>query len=200
MEEKTFTDADGNEVIGYKAEDVKAALAAKEAEFNTGKTALETKLAESATALAQAGEKDKDFAGLRAAKTKAEADLVEFKTKAEGEINTLKTAPIVEHKGKLIGLLADGDKAMAEKIELFMSKDLKAMPEGTKAEVDAKIKAAFTLATEGAGVDRLNQVVSSSGGGTPAEADGVKQELKSLGKAFGLTDKDFENAKNAGVI
>jgi hypothetical protein len=201
MEKKTIKDEEGKEHEVYDAIQVEAALKEKETAFATDKTKLETDLKEKDEALKKANEKDADFKAVREAKEAAEKALKEANEKYQKEITDLKGSNIKEHKDKLLGLIVGNDKNVEEKMKHHLENTLKAMPESTKEEIDAKLKAAYKLTSGTADEDKISNIISSAGGGDLGVGKvEVKPELKSIGAKFGLNDKGWENAKKAGII
>jgi len=194
MEKKKLLNENGEEVEAFPAEQVEAVL--KE------KGELETKLKEATDALSKSDEKDKDFKSLREAKEKVEGELSEFKQKYDKDVSELKGAELTTHKTKLIDVFADSDKNTKEKIEYHLKNSLTGMPETTKEQLDEKIKHAYVLATGQRDDDKINSIVSSLGKGSEIKAnlDGIKPDLREIGKKFGLKDEDWENAKKANII
>lgn len=186
----------------YDAAAVDTLVKDKETAFSTEKTALEKTAKDAADALAKVDKTNKDFEGLRVAKETAEKALTDATTKYTTEITELKSKPLVEHRTNLSTLLAGDDKNIAEKIKFHMEKTVTAMPERTKEEIDAKVKAAYQLAIgTGYKEDFVSRVISSAGGGHVTTKVEVATDLKNMAiKNFGLTEKDFENAKAAGLL
>lgn len=201
-DKQTIKTEDGTEVVVYDAAAVDTLIQSKETEFGTQKTALETAVKEANDKLAKADEKGADFAALRTAKEAAEKALAEATDKHTAEVTELKTKPLVEHRTHLTGLLSGTDTAVKDKVEYHLKNTVSAMPETTKEEVDAKVKAAYQLAV-GANYndDNVSRVISGAGGVYVDNKSDLNPDLKQAGmKNFGLNEKDFENAKNAGLI
>lgn len=198
---KQTIQVDGKDVVVYDAAKVTEFITKKETEFNTTKSTLETAAQEAATKLAAADTKAADFASLREAKEAADKALKEANEKHEKEVGELRAAPLNEHRGNLIKLLAGDDKDILSKIEFHLKNTVSAMPESKKEEIDAKLKSAYQLAVGGAyKEDFVSRVISSAGGSTHVQAAAVSDDLKNIGAKFGLDQKDFDAAKNKGVI
>lgn len=201
MPEKKEVEIDGQKMTVYDAASVEKVLQDKETTFTTEKTTLETNLKTATEALEKSKEGEKDFAALRTAKEAAEKELREKTEAHTKEVTELKSAPLTEHRTNLTKLLSGGDKDVTAKMDHFLKESLSAMPETTKEQIDAKLKTAYQLAVGGNyKEDYVSRVISSAGGGDGGGTADVKTELKSIGKNFGLNDKDWDNARGAGVI
>lgn len=193
---------DGKEHEVYSAADVETYKQQLTESHAATLTPLQVQLKAAEDALAKAKETDKDFAGLREAKEKAEKLLKDAET---GHAAALEAAEnrgkVLVHKDNLIKLFAKDAPELEKLITKHMSDTLKAMPENTKEEIEAKMKMAVTLAVGKSDEGHFKKVISSAGGGAAGGTEDIKSDLKEMGKKyFGLTDKDWENAKTAGLI
>ena len=192
---------DDKEVVVYDAAKVEEFVKSKEMTFATEKQTLEQKAKDAAAELAKVDQSNKDFDGLRKAKETAEATLKEATEKHEKEVGELRAAPLTEHRGNLIKLLAGDDKDLLQKIEFHLKNTVSAMPETKKEEIDTKLKSAYQLAVGGAyKEDFVGRVISSAGGASHVQAAAVSDDLKNIGSKFGLDQKDFDAAKAKGLI
>lgn len=210
LDKKTIKDEDGNEVEVYDATQVEEALKETEQKFGEEKGTLEKNLKEATEKLEKVDEKDKDFSELRDAKEKLEKDLKSKEDEHEKTIKDLNSKlgeqegkEMEDYTNKAIELYVGDDKDTKDKIDFHIENSLKSMPRGTKEEVDALLKSAFTLATGQQDDDKISNVLSSAGDGGSGGSGGgtkVKPELVEAGKNFGLNDEDFKNAEKKGVI
>ena len=198
---KEIEDKDGNKHVVYDAAEVEKTIKDKEDGFATEKQTLEKTAKEAKEAFDKVDKTNKDFDTLRTAKEAAEKLLKEKTEAHEKEVGELKGKPLVDHKESLTKIFAGEDKDMKAKIEHHMEKSLASMPETTKEEIDAKIKSAYQLAA-GVNYDETtaSRVISSAGAGHRSSGGKVNEDLKSIGKNFGLSDKDFEAADKEGLL
>lgn len=199
MEKKIIKDEDGVEHEVYDANDVDAEVISKETAFASEKDKLAADLKDKEDALAKSNEKAGDFQSLRTAKEVAEKALRDATDKHAQEISDLRNVNVKEAKDKLFNLIVGGDKNLEEKMKFHLDSTLKAMPEGTKEEIDAKYKAAYTLAAGHSEDDKISNIISSAGGSEFGGKANVSSDLREVGKKFGLTDKDWDAAKQAGL-
>ena len=211
LEKKTIETADGEKIEVYDASQVEEAIKEKDdglKEATDAKTELEGNLKEVTEKLEKMDESDKDFKELRSQKEKLEDNLkekdttIESLTKekedAEGKLTQTEQK---YRKDTYIKSLAGDDADLKKKIEFHLESTVSAMPESTPEELQAKLKAAYTQSTGVTDADQLNNIISSAGGGESGASQGkVSDELKQFGKNFGLTDEDWDNAADAGVI
>jgi hypothetical protein len=193
---------EGEEIEVFTPEELKA----KEEELTSKHTAEAEKLkADLATATVELGklkESDKNFGELRTAKEKLEKDLTEKETAHKAEIESIKNAGAVAQVEGLIKAIVGTDAEMRKKMEYHMTKTLAGMPVTSKEEMEEKVKSAYRLSADVPDVDKINGIISSAGAGG-GEGSGnlqVSPELKQLGRNFGLSDADWENAHKSGII
>lgn len=211
LEKKTIETASGEKVEVYDAVQVEEALSENKQGLETAteeRTKIEGELKVATEALAKVDEKSADFKTLREKKEELEGTLKEKEeaivnvTKEKDDLTVLlgSTEQKFRKESYLKGLVGD-DKDLKEKIDYHLQKTVAGMSEGTVEELEAKLSAAYTLATGITDTDKLSSVISSAGGNGPAAGDSkVSDELKQAGKAFGLDDKDFKAAEDANLI
>lgn len=185
----TIKDNDGKEIEVFTAEEVEAqkasALEAYQKEHPDQGAALTetqskldaaTKALEAATAVG-GDDKDKNFAALRGAVKAAEIAAEKARTDALAAIDQIKNAPNQEHKTDLLDLLSAKDAKLKEKIEIHY-KNLSGMPEGSRAEVRARMEAAFKLAADQDAstiLDGATGMGNRGTGGMPQNGDQSKE-------------------------
>lgn len=202
---QTIKDANGNEIEVFTADEVKAQNEAALEQYqkdhpdqsaaiqsaNEAKVAAERALAE---AIAAGGnDKDQNFAALRAAVKSAEDKAEKARTDALSEIEKIKNAPTVEYRGELFDQLSVGDKVVKEKIQIHYN-NLAGMPEGTKAEVRARMEAAYKLAVDKPAPGMFDNGVAGAGargqggmGHTVAGQEG--DNAKAIRGVLGISDE-----------
>ena len=182
-------------------------LQAKEKEITDKHTAEATKLkadlALKEADLAKLKETDKNFGELRAAKEALEKKLSDSETAHKTEVDKIKNESATAQVDGLIKAIVGEDVEMRKKMDFHMTKTLAGMPVASKAEMEEKVKSAYRLSADVPDIDKVNGIISSAGGGGGEGGGGnlqVSPELKQLGRNFGLSDADWENAHKAGVI
>lgn len=192
---------DGQQVEVFTAAEVAAAEAKALETYQTehpdqsgALTTAQTELAAAKTALEAAtagGDKDQNFAALRAAVKAAETTTETVKKEMMAEIEAAKNAPTLEYREETMTLLARGDKELKEKIEIRY-KELAGMPEGNKKEVRARMEAAFQLAAGRSAATILDGGITSAGprgqGGMPITVDNESDNSKAQRSVMGITD------------
>jgi hypothetical protein len=201
LEKQTIKDEDGNERTVYDAEQVEAVVAEKETAFTTEKEELEAKVKEFEEQMS-GDDKDKDFKELRKAKDEAEKKIQELETSFNKEITELKSAPVKQHRDQMLDTYAGKDEDFKKKMESVLTNELKNMPESTKEEVDAKLRSAFKLAADVGDDGRIDaSIFSSAAPASTIKSTAIKDDVKDMGsKKFGLSEEDYKNAQDAGLI
>ncbi len=162
-------------------------------------TKLQDELKEAKEKLGKVDDKDKNFAKLRKTVEDLEKGIeTRIKDAAEASKKEVLEGVNKDHYEETIKVLAGDDEELKKKIELHYKR--LADPAATKAEITAKLKDAYTLAT-GQSTESMNASHYGSGGAArpKSKAGGAKlnageQELaKKIAKAGGMTldDKDF---------
>lgn len=190
-EEEVFT---ADEVQAQREEEVKKYQ--EEHPDQSGElTALQEKLKLAEEKLGKASDKDKNFAALRKQVEDLKNGIDEKITSAKSEVLE---GVNKDHYTDTMKTLAGDDEELKKKIE-FHYKRL-ADPAGTKAEITAKLKDAYTLAT-GQSAEAMNSSAYGSGGagrpktktGTEKLSQAEKDLAVKMARAGGmkLDDKDF---------
>lgn len=199
-----FTDAEGNEVEGFTQEEVdkkveeqvKKQLKESEEKFKKEKTEKEKEIADLNSKMEGLEKKGDSVADLRLKLEGLEKEKEDVTKAHEKEVKKLK-AEIPDPREEKIKAFVGDDEEKEKKLreELAKFKD----PKDDK-EFEEQLKAANRLATPEPEVDPLNPVISSGGDNTPVQTGDIDPNLKTLGKNFGLDDKDFEEARKKGMI
>lgn len=207
----TMKDAGGNDVEVFTEAEVAAREAAaletykkehpdQSEALTEAQTALEKAKTDLVAATAAGGnDKDQNFAALRLAVKAAEDKAEKVRTDALSEIEKVKNAPTIEYKTELFETLSKGDKTLKEKIDINY-KNLAGMPEGTKAEVRARMEHAYKLSTN----DTMPTVFDGGtgagnrgNGGMPQAGDGPKETENGKEQRLALSITDEQAKKYA---
>lgn len=196
----------GEEEEFFTAEEVQAE---REAEINKYQqehpdqsaelTVLQQKLKDAEDKLGKVDNKDKNFAALRKQVEDLKAGIDEkISTATEGAKKEVLEGVNKDHYSETLKTLAGDDEELKKKIELHYKR--LGDPASTKAEITAKLKDAYTLAT-GQSAESMNSSVFSSGGanrpktktGTEKLTEAEKTLATKMAKAGGmkLDEKDF---------
>jgi len=213
----TFKDEDGNEVEAVPIEEVEEqisqakeeAKAEAEEAFNTAKEEheseleeLQSRIDEKEKELEKAGDKNVNFKKLRESKEALEKEKQDIEKKFNEKIEEVITPLKEEIKSSKISSeierLANGDKALEEKIK-FHFDSFKGEPENDEQRAE-RLKNAHILATGG---EKKPNISSSPGAGTggglpggfsPAGDKKLTGKQKEIGsKMFNLSKKDMDN-------
>lgn len=197
----TLKDADGNDVEAFTQEELDAAkteaVEAAKAEVQPQLEAAQTKV----TALSQEIEKIKANganAGALREKTEqldtAKAELekkVDAATTAAAEatkkVDDMASSRLAEIKDGLVGTLAGSDAELAKKIQFHFDHST-AGPLTTKAEIEARVTNAYTIATgkPPAGV-LVGAAISGAGGGSAGSSPTWTPDETDLAGKFGIS-------------
>lgn len=198
----TIKDADGKDIEVFTADEVKKqtddaiAVYAKDHPDQSAvlsKAQTDLKAATDALATATAGggdDKDKNFGALRAAVKAAEDNAVKIKTEMTTEIEKIRNAPNEEFQSDLLARLSGGNKETKEKIEIRY-KELSGMPATNKAEVRARMDAAFKLATDQDSRTILDGRIGAGArgdGGMPVSTTQENDNSRAIRGALGISD------------
>lgn len=186
-------------------EQLKQALAEKEAAL--AKVTEEARLAKEA--LDKVGEKDHNFEALRKAKEETEKKLQETisaheqekKERAEAE-QKKKAEEIQGYKTNILQVLSKGDKETLDKLQAKF-KELGGEQTDDYEKIKTLATYAFQLATENkVEPNILAGVISSASGGpvNQGKQEILNPELRALGYKLGLSDADYQKARDKGVI
>lgn len=200
-------DADGKDIQVFTEAEVKAqqdkALSDYQAAHPDQSAALATAQAEAATAKAAleaataggGGDKDQNFAALRAAVKTAEDKAEKVRTDSLAAIEALKAVPTQEYKTDLLDNASKNDKTLREKIEIQYNA-LAGMPASTKAEVKARMEAAYRLAADKPMPGMFDNGAGGMGnrgnGGMPRPGETANSEndnSKAIRGQLGITDE-----------
>lgn len=208
---KILKDEEGNDVEVSTPEELDAeqakAVAAKEVEIKTKYEAdLKAKEEEIVKLTGKAG----DFASLREAKEKLEADKKVVEEKYQKDIADLnlrltegQQKEIVDYKSQLFSALAGKDDELKKKIEYHYAHFTDAATADKKV-IDKLANDALMLAMGEVGTVVLNGSVVRSGGGSPIKPGEIPSHLLPHAKAMGMTEdefvKNFQKAKAQGLI
>lgn len=140
-EEVTARETAALEAYQKEHPDQTAALTTAQAEATQAKAALE------AATAAGGDDKDKNFGALRAALKVAEDKAAAATATVQAEIEKVRNAPTEEYRVELVDVLSNKDATLKEKIEIRY-RELAGMPSSTKAEVRARMEAAYKLAAD----------------------------------------------------
>lgn len=190
-EEEVFT---ADEVQAQREEEVKK-YQDEHPDQSEELTKLQQKLKDAEEKLGKASDKDKNFAALR-------KQVEDLKTGIDEKITSAKSEVLEgvnkDHYNETLKTLAGDDEELKKKIELHYKRLTD--PSSTKAEISAKLKDAYTLAT-GQSAESMNSSAYSSGGANRPKIKTGNEKLsadeqvlaKKMAKAGGmkLDDKDF---------
>lgn len=202
---QTIKDADGKDIQVFTADEVKAQSDAAIAEYtkahpdqSAALTDATTKLADAtkqleAAKLAGGDDKDENIRNLRSALKIANDNIEKVKVDVMKEVESAKNAPTVEYKTDVLDQLSGKDATLKEKISIKYAA-LSGMPEGTKAEVKARMEEAYKLAADKPvpGIlDGGTGMGNRGTGGMPSgnANDRVSDNSKMIGKELGITDE-----------
>lgn len=187
---------DGKEVEVFSKEE----LDAKNTELETAKANLKAKEEE----LEKLNAKDFNFKKLEASRDAADKNVEDLKKEIDTKITAAKTEVLEEvnkdHYDNEVKAVSASDEELKKKVELHYSETLKGVVPKNKAEISAKVRQAWVLATTKEDPGALNASVISSGG---VGALNIKTEKKfspeekavarKIAAAGGLelTDADF---------
>ena len=156
---------------------------------------LQEKLKEVEEKLANAGNKDQNFASLRKAKEDAEKKVADILAGVDEKITKAKTEVLEgvmkDHYNETLGALAGEDEELKKKIEFNFKRlgDVAA----TKQEISKKLTDAYALSTTRE--DGVSSSVYSSGGVGKLNIKPVTKlsdEEKAFGAKFGITETDIK--------
>lgn len=202
----TFRDADGNEVEAFTPEELEAktaeAVEAVKAETQAAISDAQTKVQALESEVTKLRE-SKDNAGALREKTealeKAKGDLetkIQAATSAaedaKKQVQQMANDRLTEVKDTAIATLAGGDEELKKKIAFNFEKRT-AGPVGTKAEIEARVRDAYILATgkPASGV-LFGAAVSSAGGGSAGGGVEFTPEQQDLAQKLGIKPESLK--------
>lgn len=173
-----------------------AELDAKIAEKDAALTKAQEESKAKDEALEKLQNKDTNFANLRQAKEKAEAEATEAKAKLADAVNTVKAdvlgGMLEDVKKSSMESLAGGDEELKKKIEFQFNRLADKVT--NKAELDKKVLDAYRLATEYRQPVMNSSIMSSAGAGRVGvqPKHNYSPEEAELAAKFGLSAEDLK--------
>ncbi len=192
-----FKNEEGEEVEAFTQKEVDEKVKDLEKTHKDEKTETEKQVKELNDKIEGLEKKGDSVADLRLKLDGFEKEKEEAVKAHEKEVKKLQSQipdPREEKIKAFVGDDEEKEKKLREELAKF--KD----PKDDK-EFEEQLKAANRLATPEVETDPLATVISSEGDGVPTVSTGdIDPNLKTLGKSFGLDDKDFEAARKKGMI
>lgn len=205
-----FKDADGNEVEAFSQEEVEAktaeAVEAVKAETQAAISDAETKVQALEGEVSKLRENNNNAGALREkteALEKAKGDLetkIQAATSAaedaKKQVQQMATDRLAEVKDTAIASLAGGDEELKKKITFNFEKRV-AGPIGTKAEIEARVRDAYILATGKPATGVLvGAAISSAGGGSGGGGVDFTPEQQELAQKLGIKPESLKKYGN----
>jgi len=136
-------------------------------------------------------DKDKNFAKLRDQIKAKEKEVKEIKNNFQKEISGLRTSMEKKEVDSIVSIMAGSDNELKDKI-LHHYGRIKDTAD-TRDQIMEKMKDAYVLATGGIG-DPLAQTMGTAGSASVKKDETLPEDVKEIGRQFGLTDEDFQKA------
>ncbi len=115
----------------------------------------------------------------------------------KGTMDEIKNGQANDKKNAIIDKFAKNDTEMKKKINLFLEKELKSMPESTDEERILKVQTALKLASDNRSPDIINAAIGGAGGpgidnGGGNNTPEFTAAEKNLGSKMGISEEDYK--------
>ena len=185
---------DGVEIDMFTAEEVAERETAAAAAIKVELDNTNAKLATVNLELEKLNSKDHNFSSLRAQKDELEKKLDDMNNGINVKIEEIKKAPLLKYESDVLINLSSGDEELKKKIKFHY--DRLSDKADNEESVSKKMNDAYLLAVGShPRVDAIGMAIPAGGSGAHSPVvrnSQLSQDLKELGKKFGLTDEDMK--------